>query len=127
MPVTEKQKANLRPPVKGEIRNPKGKPKGRLSAKTIIAKWLACEERIENPITKKDETGTILDSLTLAQIAKARKGDASAFNALLDRVEGKPTQPIANDPDNPITQPDLSKFTPQELNQLIALKRKLKG
>jgi hypothetical protein len=92
MAATEKQKANLRPPVKGEVRNPNGKPKGTLSAKTIIRKWLESQELIKNPLTQKNETVTILDSMTLALIAKARKGDVNAFNALLDRVEGKPKQ-----------------------------------
>lgn len=111
---------------KGESGNPKGKPKGTLSAKTIIRKWLACEEKIKNPLTKQTEIATVLDSLTLAQIVKAKKGDVSSFNALLDRTEGKPTQPIANDPENPIT-PNLSSLTTEEINQLISLKRKLKG
>lgn len=99
MAATEKQKANLRPPKKGEIRNPKGKAKGTISAKVIIRKWLACQEKIKNPITQKDENVTILDTLTLAQISKARKGDVAAFNALLDRVEGKPKQPLDIDAD----------------------------
>lgn len=80
----------------GPSPNPKGKPKGTLSAKTIIRKWLESHEKIKNPLTNQDETVTILDSMTLALIAKARKGDVAAFNALLDRTEGKPIQGIEN-------------------------------
>lgn len=123
MAATEKQKANLKPPVKGEIRNPKGKPKGTLSAKTIIRKWLESQEKIKNPITQETVTVTVLDSMTLALIAKARKGDVSAFNALLDRTEGKPTQPLANDVENPL-MPNLNNLTPEELNMLRQLKLK---
>lgn len=92
MAATEKQKANLIPPQLGEIRNPNGRGKGTLSAKTIIRKWLESNEFILNPITKKQQKLTVLDSMALAQIAKARKGDTQAFNALLDRIEGKPKQ-----------------------------------
>lgn len=79
---------------KGKSGNPQGKPKGTLSAKVIIRKWLASQEKIKNPLTQKDEIVTVLDSMTLAQIAKARKGDTAAFNALLDRTEGKPNQSV---------------------------------
>lgn len=77
---------------KGKSGNPAGKPKGTLSAKTIIRKWLESQEKIIHPITKQEIKVTVLDSITLAQIAKARKGDVNAFNALLDRLEGKPKQ-----------------------------------
>lgn len=78
---------------KGQSGNPAGKPKGTLSAKVIIRKWLESREKIKNPLNgNKEEMVTILDSMTLAIIAKARKGDVNAFNALLDRTEGKPIQ-----------------------------------
>lgn len=92
--MNENSLKNIKPPVKGEIRNPKGKAKGTLSAKVIIRKWLESQEKIKNPLTQKEETVSVLDSMTLAQIAKARKGDTAAFNALLDRTEGKPNQSV---------------------------------
>ncbi len=82
--------------------NPKGKPKGTLSAKTVIKKWLATKQKTYNPITNDDEILTLLDSIVLKQILKADKGDVASFNALLDRTEGKPTQPLANDSEHPL-------------------------
>lgn len=94
MAATEKQKANLIPPKLGEVRNPKGKPPGTLSAKTVISKWLSAKEKIKNPTTGKLEEMTQLDIIVLAQLQKARAKGTDAFNALLDRVEGKPKQQI---------------------------------
>lgn len=85
---------NLKPAQPGEIKNPKGKPKGTLSAKTIIKKWLKGKEEIINPITRKPEKMTQLDIMILKQVEKARKGDTGAFTALLDRMEGKPKQQV---------------------------------
>lgn len=94
--MTQKQLDNLRPAQPGEIRNPKGKPKGTLSAKTIIKKWLKGKEDITNPITKQKVKLTQLDIMVLKQIEKARKGDTNAFNALLNRSEGMPKQQVEN-------------------------------
>lgn len=93
---TEKQLANLKPAQPGEVRNPKGKPKGTLSAKTLIKKWLASKETIINPITKKPSKMSQLDIMVLKQIEKARKGDTNAFNALMNRAEGMPKQQVEN-------------------------------
>lgn len=83
----------LKMPEKGDPSpNPAGKAKGTLSAKVIIRKWLEVNEKAKNPVTKLDETMTQLDIITLKQLEKARKGDTQAFNALLDRTEGKPKQ-----------------------------------
>jgi hypothetical protein len=71
-----------------------GRPKGSLSAKTIIKKWLEAKEKAKNPISGKEQNLTQYDIIALAQIQKARKGDTAAFNALLDRTEGKPKQEI---------------------------------
>lgn len=44
----------------------------------------------------------------------------AAANTIIDRVYGKPTQPLGNDPDNPLTTPDtptvdaLAKLTKEE-------------
>jgi len=72
--------------------NPAGRPKGSPSAKTIIRRWLEAEEKSDNPLNGCNELLTQLDLITLAQLCKAKKGDTSAFNALLDRLEGKPRQ-----------------------------------
>ena len=46
-----------------------------------------------------------LKKACMAVLNKAVDGDLAAFNTLADRIDGKPTQPIANDPDNPIVPP----------------------
>lgn len=85
---------NLKSWKPGQSGNKKGKPKGALSAKTVINKWLSVEENIKNPITGKVERMNQYDAIVLAQLAKARSKDTPAFNALLDRIEGKAPQHI---------------------------------
>lgn len=75
---------NLRPPKKGEVRNPNGKPKGTLNRKTTIRKWLNVEEIGKNPITKQNEKLTQYDIIALGLINKARKGDVSASKLLIE-------------------------------------------
>ena len=79
---------------KGESGNPKGRPEGTLNAKTIIKKWLEAKDKFRNPITGEEEHLSQYDIIAIQQIAKARKGDTKAFEAVLDRVEGKPKQEI---------------------------------
>ena len=92
MAVNNKSLENLKPIKKGEVRNAKGKVPGTLSAKSIIKRWLSVKEDSENPITGDIEKLTQLDIITIKQILKAKAGDTGAFNALLDRAEGKPRQ-----------------------------------
>jgi hypothetical protein len=88
---------NLRPPQPGEVRNPNGRKKGSLNAKTIIGKWLSGKEFLtdENgalvidPKTGKAKQVTQFDLMVLALIKRGRKGDVFAFNALMDRYDGK--------------------------------------
>ena len=124
----EIQNRNLKPFKKGEDeRRAKGKPKGTLHSKTIIRKWLEIHDTFRNPITEQFEKITILDSVILALIAKARKGDVAAFNALLDRSEGKPVQSITGaDGDPLIPKMNLDNLSTEELQQLLILKEKLK-
>jgi hypothetical protein len=89
-----KNGGQLYTPAKGEVLNPKGRPKGALSAKTIIRKWLEVKQAQKNPFTGKMQKLTQLDIAVLKLIEKARKGDVQALNALLDRMEGKPKQAI---------------------------------
>lgn len=72
--------------------NPNGRPKGSLNTKTIIRRWLSAVETAKNALSGEDEDLTQLDIITIAQIVKARNGDTFAFNALLDRTDGKPKQ-----------------------------------
>ena len=86
---------NLKPFKKGyDERRGKGRKEGSQNAKTIIKKWLDVKENHENPVTKQMEELSQLDIIVLAQLTKARKQDTRAFEAILDRVEGKPKQEI---------------------------------
>jgi hypothetical protein len=44
-----------------------------------------------------------LNRLATALLDKAIEGDVTAIKEVIDRVEGKVPQPIAGDPDNPLT------------------------
>lgn len=88
----EKSRANIIPPKKGEVRNPKGKPKGTKNVSTIIRQFLECDIDFKD-IRKnggQEGKGTILEAMISTMIAKAIKvGDVQAFEKVLDRFEGK--------------------------------------
>ena len=90
---------NLIPPVKGEIRNPKGKAKGTLNSKTRLIRLLTIMQDVENPITHEVEGFSVLEQMDIAQIQKALGGDSKAYEILLDRLEGKPinADPVGDD------------------------------
>jgi hypothetical protein len=70
--------------------------KGIPHAKTRYLRFLALENQITNPINKEIENMTVAEQLDLAQIRKAREGDTTAYNAIMDRLEGKPLQTNTN-------------------------------
>jgi len=82
---------NLIPPKPGEIRNPKGKPKGTKNRATILKKWIKVRVKIKdksNPLLK-EITGTVEDEIMLALIHKARSGDVQAIKEINDTLYGK--------------------------------------
>lgn len=101
---------NLRPAKKGEIRNPwgaKGKSgKGGKNIRSVLVELLngpAEGSEWPNdvppmlPHVLEDYLGrkpTRMDVMSFMMLCRAQKGDVSAFNAVLDRVEGKPMQHI---------------------------------
>lgn len=83
---------------KGQSGNPGGRTQEKLIADALRVAMLADSE-------EKDETGKRKSRLRAAaeKVAiKAAEGDLAAFNVAADRLDGKPTQAIAEDPDNPI-------------------------
>ena len=74
---------NLRPPVKGERRNPNGRPK-LPDLKEAIAKVMAEEK----------DGMSALEAILKALRMKAAKGDVRAAQELLDRGYGKAMQKI---------------------------------
>ena len=107
---------NIKPPVKGEVRNPNGRPKGSLNRSTIARKWLEVNQSLKNPLTGDNETMSQEDLMTLALIKKARDGDVSAYKALMDSGYGAPVQQI----EQTNTEIDLSGLTTDELKELLA-------
>lgn len=86
---------NLQKPwPKGVSGNPKGKPKGIPNSKTRLIRLLELTENLTNPVTGEIEGFSVAEQMDLAQIVKARKGDTTAYNAIMDRLEGKAGQPI---------------------------------
>ena len=80
---------NIKPPKKGEVRNPNGRGKGVRNRSTIVKEWLSVEQSIKNPITSETEVLSQSDIMTLALISKARKGDVAAYKELMDSAFGK--------------------------------------
>ena len=85
---------NLIPYEKGQSGNPKGRPVGSKNRSTVAKKWLSIEQNLKNPLTSEMETMSQEDLMTLALIKKARDGDTSAYQKLLDSAYGQPIQQI---------------------------------
>ena len=68
--------------------------------------------------------GTKRDAITLAQIAKAAKGDTDAFRIVRDTVGEKPRDEleIGNLASRPFETLDLSKLTDEQLKELVSQK-----
>lgn len=100
---------------KGQSGNPNGKKKGTLSSKVIIAKWLKMDsgEDGEDGLPLKN-----FDKMVRALIQKAQKGDVQAFEKILDRLEGRPTQYLANDPENPLISSDVREKLAKRVKEL---------
>ena len=103
---------NLKPAQKGEVRNPKGRPKGSLNRSTIARKWLEVNQNLKNPLTGENETMSQEDLMTLALIKKAREGDVMAYKALMDSGYGAPLQQIDQSIEQSITSIEVTIVRP---------------
>lgn len=83
---------NLIPAKKGEVRNPNGRGKGVQNSKTRLLRLLELVQKKRNPITGEEEEFTVLELMDMQMISKALKGDQRAYEAVVDRLEGKPKQ-----------------------------------
>jgi hypothetical protein len=83
---------NLTPFKKGEVANPKGRPKGIPNSKTRLLRLLELVQVKTNPITGEKEEFTVAEQLDMMVLQKAFKGDLRAYQEILDRLEGKPKQ-----------------------------------
>ena len=80
---------NLKPPKKGEIRNPNGRGLGVKNRSTLLKKWIEVNAKFRNPITKETEQGTVEDMIVIALITKAIAGDIQAIKEVYDTRYGK--------------------------------------
>lgn len=94
---------------KGQSGNPKGRPKGSKNRSTVARKWLSVEQDLKNPITSEVETMSQEDLMTLALIKRAREGDTTAYQKLLDSAYGAPVQQIEQTNIEQPLFPDVSK------------------
>ena len=78
----------------GQSGNPAGKPRGTQHSSTRLRRLLDAVQKAKNPVTKQEEEFTTLELMDAAMISRALKGDVKAYREILDRVEGKPSQPI---------------------------------
>jgi len=103
MPRLDPPKATRWKP--GQSGNPAGLPKGTISIKTILTKYLNQELDMNNPLSKKLEKMTVAEIIQLQKIGKAIKGDMKAIEMIEDRMEGKPsnTTVIANPDGSAVT------------------------
>jgi hypothetical protein len=83
---------NLTPYPKGVSGNPAGKPKGTQHSKTRLLRLLDLVQKKRNPITGEEEEFTVLELMDMQMISKALRGDQRAYEAVVDRLEGKPKQ-----------------------------------
>lgn len=99
--VHPNSKRNLRPAKKGEVRNPAGasKLKGQPTFKSILTKLLEGQVSVEEAGKLKKMTRREVLSLQLAKDAMDARNTANertrANQAIQDRVEGKPVQPLS--------------------------------
>lgn len=85
---------NLIPPIKGEVRNPKGKPKGTQNARTRYRRILELISKKTNPVTGLEEEFTQIELMDIAIFNKALRGDLGAYKEIMDRYEGKVTDKV---------------------------------
>jgi len=101
----------------GEVRNPKGWPKGKRHQSTIIGEaFTVFDTALLETVNKQRKAQKLpplgLDAfevdgqraMWLKQMEKAYKGDTKAFEVLQAYIHGKPTTKVevSGDPDNPI-------------------------
>ena len=78
----------------GQPGNPSRRPKGSLNRKTLAGEYLAFLQEEVNPLTGIKELLSSEDLITLALIHKAKKGDVSAYKALMDSAYGTVKQSL---------------------------------
>lgn len=96
--------SNLKPFKKGHVPHNfglKGKPSGKITSKALIQYWLDMEITEKHPNDKRRKVPesekvqmTWFDKTIIAMMKQAAAGNTFAFNALIDRLEGKPSATV---------------------------------
>lgn len=92
---------NLIPPEKGEVRNPKGKPKGAKHLSTWIHELLNDENfttMVQDGLKIKEYKGAPIKAIIGAQIRLAVHGDTKAFDVLARHGYGTKLNITPGDP-----------------------------
>ena len=90
---------NLIPIKKGEVRNPKGRPKGTKNRATVAKELLNFVTKNKNVLDPLDPNTefTQEELMTAALIKRAiDEGDVSAYRAVMDSAFGTPKQTVEN-------------------------------
>lgn len=74
----------------GKLSSRKGIP----NTKTRLKRLLEIVQDKKNPFSGEIEGFTVAEQMDMAMILKAVKGDTRAYQALVDRLEGKPDQTV---------------------------------
>lgn len=90
---TPKQLANLRPVQKGEIRNPKGKPKGTRDRATIVQEVMNTLIQVADPSNPQlRKKVTLYEAAMMGQFKSAINGNTAAWKEIQDTLHGKQTE-----------------------------------
>lgn len=89
---------NLKPFQPGQSGNPKGKPKGTKSISTNIKLLLSKRQELssDSPIGKAGQKKTWSEIIAAKIVVDAANGNVKAQREILDRTEGKITQPLSH-------------------------------
>jgi len=113
---------HLKNPKKGEVRNPKGRPKGK-SLTTILRDILEKKTNIKDPFTQKLSQQQIKKIINLKIVAQAINGNLKACEMIYDRMEGRVNLIAGEEPKQAINifnvQNEKAKQTVEALNNTI--------
>lgn len=117
---------NIKPPKKGEVRNPKGKPKGTLDFRKRVKKMLA-DPGLAAAVLKNRpawwqalEQKDFASAMTVAMMIKAAGGDPQAFNALIKAGYGDKLDLVSDNERIQATPLILSVVKPREVKVIEA-------
>jgi hypothetical protein len=92
-----------------------GRPRGSRNRSTVVREILQIANWGRNPLTGMQEKLSQEYRITLAQLAKALKGDTNAYKALMDNAY----KPHAQEIETKIQTIDLSEFSTEELKGFL--------